>query len=92
MGAGYDLIEVGGNGYVYPAGDGEMLAHRIGEAMALDRARVRERSAGILSRWDYAATWRNLLRASPERTTPKWRARQKQVSANLQIFRPDLTM
>ncbi|HEY4594092.1 MAG TPA: glycosyltransferase family 4 protein, partial [Thermoanaerobaculia bacterium] len=64
VGAGYDLIEVGGNGFVYPAGDDEMLAHRIGEALALDRARVRERSAGILSRWDYAATWRNLLRAA----------------------------
>jgi glycosyltransferase involved in cell wall biosynthesis len=64
VGAGYDLIEVGGNGYVYPAGDPEMLAHRIGEALALDPARARERSAGILVRWDYAATWRNLLGAA----------------------------
>jgi glycosyltransferase involved in cell wall biosynthesis len=64
VGAGYDLVEVGGNGYVYPAGDAGMLAHRIGEALALDPARVRERSAGILSRWDYAATWRNLLAAA----------------------------
>jgi glycosyltransferase involved in cell wall biosynthesis len=64
VGAGYDLIEVGGNGFVYPAGDGEMLAHRIGEALALDPDRTRRRSAAILSRWDYAATWRNLLRAA----------------------------
>ena len=64
VGAGYDLIEVGGNGFVYPAGDGEMLAHRIGEALALDRTRVRDRSASILARWDYAATWRNLLQAA----------------------------
>lgn len=64
VGAGYDLIEVGGNGFVYPAGDHEMLAHRIGEALALDPERARQRSAAILSRWDYAATWRNLLRAA----------------------------
>jgi glycosyltransferase involved in cell wall biosynthesis len=64
VGAGYDLIEVGENGFVYPAGDGEMLAHRIGEALALDRQRARQRSAAILARWDYAATWRNLLRAA----------------------------
>ncbi len=64
VGAGYDLIEVGGNGFVYPAGDDALLAHRIGEALALDPERVRQRSAAILSHWDYAATWRNLLRAA----------------------------
>lgn len=64
VGAGYDLIEAGGNGFVYPVGDEETLAHQIGEALALDRTRVRERSADILSRWDYAATWRNLLEAA----------------------------
>lgn len=64
VGAGYDLIEVGSNGFVYPAGDSEMLAHRIGEALELDPERARQRSAAILSRWNYAATWRNLLRAA----------------------------
>ena len=64
VGAGYDLIEVGSNGFLYPAGDPERLAHRIGEALALDPERVIQRSAAILSRWDYAATWRNLLRAA----------------------------
>lgn len=64
VGAGYDLIEVGSNGFVYPAGDDALLAHRIGEALALDPERARERSAAILSRWDYAAVWRNLLRAA----------------------------
>ncbi len=63
VGAGYDLIEVGGNGFVYPAGDDALLAHRIGEALALDPERAKQRSASILSRWDYAAVWRNLLRA-----------------------------
>jgi glycosyltransferase involved in cell wall biosynthesis len=69
VGAGYDLIEVGGNGFVYPAGDSEMLAHRIGEALALDPDRARRRSAAILSRWDYAAVWRNLLRAAESVTS-----------------------
>ena len=64
VGAGYDLVEVGGNGFLYPAGDDGMLAHRIGEALALPPERVRERSGAILSRWDYAATWRNLLDAA----------------------------
>jgi glycosyltransferase involved in cell wall biosynthesis len=69
VGAGYDLIEVGSNGFVYPAGDSEMLTHRIGEALALDPERVRQRSAAILARWDYAATWRNLLRAAESVTS-----------------------
>jgi glycosyltransferase involved in cell wall biosynthesis len=64
VGAGYDLIEVGENGFVYPAGDGERLAHRVGEALALDPERVRRRSAAVLAAWDYTATWRNLLRAT----------------------------
>jgi glycosyltransferase involved in cell wall biosynthesis len=64
VGAAYDLIEVGGNGFIYPAGDDGMLAHRIGEALALDPERTRQRSAGILARWDYAATWRHLLTAA----------------------------
>jgi glycosyltransferase involved in cell wall biosynthesis len=64
VGAGFDLIEVGCNGYVYPAGHDDLLAYQLGEALALPAERVRERSAAILSRWDYAATWRNLLNAA----------------------------
>jgi glycosyltransferase involved in cell wall biosynthesis len=64
VGAGYDLLEVGGNGFVYPAGDDAMLAHRIGEALALAPGTARERSRAILGRWDYAATWRGLLSAA----------------------------
>jgi glycosyltransferase involved in cell wall biosynthesis len=64
VGAGYDLIEVGGNGYVYPAGHDDLLAYHLGEALALPAERIRERSAAILSRWDYDATWRNLLAAA----------------------------
>jgi glycosyltransferase involved in cell wall biosynthesis len=64
VGAGYDLVEAGSNGFVYPAGDHAMLVHRLGEALALDPEQARERSAAILARWDYAATWRGLLRAA----------------------------
>ncbi len=64
VGAVYDLVEPGGNGFAYPAGDDESLAGRIGEALALDPEQVRERSGAILARWDYAATWRHLLDAA----------------------------
>ncbi len=61
VGAGKDLIEPGGNGFVYKLGDDRELAHRIDDALALSRERVRERSREILSRWNYAASWRHLL-------------------------------
>ncbi|HSG39637.1 MAG TPA: glycosyltransferase [Thermoanaerobaculia bacterium] len=64
VGAGYDLIEAGANGFVYPVGDPESLAVHIEEALALHPERVRERSREILARWDYAAVWRNLLEAA----------------------------
>jgi glycosyltransferase involved in cell wall biosynthesis len=64
VGSGYDLIDGGGNGFVYSAGNEEELALRIGEALALPRERVRERSREILARWDYAASWRSLLSAA----------------------------
>lgn len=70
VGAGHDLIEPGKNGSVYEAsgegGDGE-LARRIDEALRLDPAAVREHNRRILSRWDYAAAWRGILRAAGER-------------------------
>ena len=65
VGAGYDLIEVGGNGFVYPAG-------RRRDAGAADRRGAGPRTLSgsasaaraILARWDYAATWRHLLDAA----------------------------
>jgi glycosyltransferase involved in cell wall biosynthesis len=64
VGAAADLIEPGGNGFPYEAGDEAGLAARIGEALALPPARVREASGHILSRWDYAAMWSNILEAA----------------------------
>lgn len=64
VGAGHDLIEPGGNGFIYAAGDDEGLARRIVQALTLPPQRVRERSREILARWDYAASWHNLLEAA----------------------------
>lgn len=64
VGAGVDLIAPGENGFPYEAGDDAGLAARIGEALALSPGRVRARSADILSRWDYNATWIHLLEAA----------------------------
>jgi len=64
VGAGFDLIDSGRNGFVYPEGDEEALALRIDEALALPLEQVRERSRAILSHWDYAASWRHLLEAA----------------------------
>jgi glycosyltransferase involved in cell wall biosynthesis len=64
VGAGVDLIEPAGNGFLYEAGWEGELARRVEDALALPRNEVRAASAAILSRWDYAATWRNLLEAA----------------------------
>ncbi|HSF44322.1 MAG TPA: glycosyltransferase [Thermoanaerobaculia bacterium] len=64
VGAGVDLIAPGENGFPYEAGDDAGLAARVGEALAIPPERVRARSADILSRWDYNATWANLLEAA----------------------------
>ncbi|HYO15541.1 MAG TPA: glycosyltransferase [Thermoanaerobaculia bacterium] len=67
VGAAFDLIETGSNGFTYPAGDEAELAARIGSALDLPPERVRTRSDEILARWDYATTWRNLLEAASRR-------------------------
>jgi len=64
VGAGYDLIEEGGNGFRYECGDGAALARAIDRALALDRGGVDVASRAILARWDYAATWRGILAAA----------------------------
>jgi glycosyltransferase involved in cell wall biosynthesis len=63
VGAGRDLVAAGGNGWVYTAGDAAELAHRIVDALALDRRAVAAASRDVLARWDYAAAWRHLLDA-----------------------------
>jgi glycosyltransferase involved in cell wall biosynthesis len=64
VGAGRDLIEPGRNGFRYPAGDAEALSSAILAALALSREDVEAVNREVLSRWDYAATWRHLLAAA----------------------------
>lgn len=65
VGAAHDLIEPGKNGFLYPAGDDHALAGRIAAALTeLPPAEVERQSAEILARWDYAASWRGILRAA----------------------------
>jgi glycosyltransferase involved in cell wall biosynthesis len=63
VGAGADLVTSGTNGWCYRAGDATELAQRIVDAARLDPAAVDVANRQILSRWDYAATWRYLLDA-----------------------------
>ncbi len=69
VGAGYDLIEPGANGFRYELGRVAELARRIPEALALSPPTVAAATAPILARWGYEASWRGILRAaeSPER-------------------------
>jgi glycosyltransferase involved in cell wall biosynthesis len=67
VGAGVDLIEPGHNGFLYEAGWEGELARRVEDALALPSEGVRSASEAVLSKWDYAAVWRNLLEAA-ERT------------------------
>ncbi len=64
VGAGRDLIEPGRNGYLYPAGNPEALGRAMLAALALPRDGVDAANREILSRWDYASTWRHLLAAA----------------------------
>jgi glycosyltransferase involved in cell wall biosynthesis len=63
VGAAYDLISPGANGWLYPAGDAAALADRAAAALALDRETVAAASHATLARWDYAASWQHLLAA-----------------------------
>jgi glycosyltransferase involved in cell wall biosynthesis len=64
VGAAFDLVQPGGNGFLYPVGNEEELAGRIGDALALPPERVRQASDPILAEWDYAAAWRGLVEAA----------------------------
>jgi glycosyltransferase involved in cell wall biosynthesis len=67
VGAAYDLLVGGENGFTYPAGDSAALASKLVEALAISTATVRAKNREILARWDYAASWRALLEAASRR-------------------------
>ncbi len=65
VGAGHDLVEPGRNGFVYVAGNAAELASRLHQSLTmLAPAEVARTNREVLARWDYAATWRSLLRAA----------------------------
>jgi glycosyltransferase involved in cell wall biosynthesis len=62
VGAAYDLIEPGGNGSIYAAGNARDLRGKIVIALrTLQPTPVRELNGRILSSWDYNATNRSIL-------------------------------
>lgn len=64
VGAAFDLVRAGVNGFVYPPGNIERLAEVIRLALMLRPAIVAARSRALLTEWDYAATWRGILAAA----------------------------
>jgi len=64
VGAGHDLIRPGENGFLYRTGDHRDLATALERALALDPAAVEAADRAILARWDYRATWQEILSAA----------------------------
>jgi glycosyltransferase involved in cell wall biosynthesis len=64
VGAAADLVKPGRNGYTYRAGDVGALAACIASALAFAPAAVDQCNREVLADWDYAATWRGLLRSA----------------------------
>ena len=64
VGAAYDLIVQGENGFMYEAGNAAELRSRL--VAVLDRlsaAQVSRANNGVLARWNYARAWRDILGA-----------------------------
>ena len=64
VGAAYDLLAAGANGWIYEAGDDAGLGRRATQALALDRGAVQATNREVLARWDYDASWRHILDAA----------------------------
>jgi glycosyltransferase involved in cell wall biosynthesis len=64
VGAAYDLIRPGRNGYIYESGDATALRARLSASIdELGAAQVGEANGEVLARWNYDTTWRGLLEA-----------------------------
>jgi len=62
VGAGYDLIQPGCNGYMYQAGDAADLRDKLLRAIdELDAANVSRANASVLSQWNYPKTWDSIV-------------------------------
>ncbi len=67
VGAAYDLIKPGRNGYMYEAGDKDDLRGKL--LLALDRLdpdEVREANQEILNGWNYTTTWHAIVNGCKE--------------------------
>nr|HRC86921.1 glycosyltransferase [Thermoanaerobaculia bacterium] len=71
VGAGYDLIRRGGNGWTYPHGDPAALGTALERALRLKRSAVAAVNRDLLERWDYSASWRGILRAAERLTSQR---------------------
>jgi len=65
VGAAPDLVEDGGNGFVYPSGDVAALASRLRQLIESPslRAKMGERSLKRIASWDFEADRRGLMEA-----------------------------
>lgn len=64
VGAAYDLIRPGRNGFVYEAGDAGELRARLGTMIDdPDAEKVARANREVLERWNYATAWSELLEA-----------------------------
>jgi glycosyltransferase involved in cell wall biosynthesis len=70
VGAGYDLIAEGINGFIYQAGDCEELKRRLLDTLKIAKeGRYRICNDQILAKWDYRATWNNIVKACRKECT-----------------------
>ena len=60
VGAGYDLIKPGENGFMYSFGQPHDLAQRADEALDLTNEQVNQTNCSILQFWSYDTLWNEL--------------------------------
>jgi glycosyltransferase involved in cell wall biosynthesis len=63
VGAAYDLIVQGENGFMYESGDSGALCACLAAALGLSAVRVSKANDAILARWNYARAWQDILAA-----------------------------
>ena len=63
VGAGYDLILPDRNGAIYQVGNPDELRDKLVQFISHRPEDVRRENENILSRWNYATSWRNILEA-----------------------------
>jgi glycosyltransferase involved in cell wall biosynthesis len=67
VGAGYDLIRDGANGFRYPHGRPDLLAAAVERARRLDPGVVRSANRELVERWGYDSVWDGILETAAGR-------------------------